>query len=89
MAAVEQGEVSMERLDTMAGRMLLLMERTRAFEEPLDHPEESVDRPEHRAEVLESVHSLLSRRSDYAGWWIRAAYLNAARGRRDAAKLAM
>jgi len=47
--AVRAGDAPEKTLDTMVERMLLLMERTNAFEDPMDRPEEAIDRPEHRA----------------------------------------
>ncbi len=49
LEAVEAGEVSTVALDEAARRVLRLILRSGAFERPAQQPEQSVDRPEHRA----------------------------------------
>jgi beta-glucosidase len=47
--AVEAGEVASDAIDEAARRMLRLILRTGAFDDPTEHPEQAIDRPEHRA----------------------------------------
>ncbi|MEE1563451.1 MAG: glycoside hydrolase family 3 C-terminal domain-containing protein [Acidimicrobiales bacterium] len=49
VAAVEAGEVDGALLDAAARRLLTLLERTGAFDDPLDRPEVELDEPAHRA----------------------------------------
>ena len=49
VAAVEAGEVDETLLDAAARRLLTLLERTGAFDDPLDRPELELDEPAHRA----------------------------------------
>jgi beta-glucosidase len=49
VAAVEAGEVDEALLDEAARRLLTLLERTGAFDDPLDRPEVELDEPSHRA----------------------------------------
>ena len=49
VAAVEHGEVEEAVLDGSVRRLLRLMDRTGAFEDPMDRPEERLDMPKHRA----------------------------------------
>ena len=46
--AVENGEVPEGVIDEAVKRLLLLLERTNAFEEPLNQPEETLDVSAHR-----------------------------------------
>ena len=52
VAAVEAGEVDEASLDASARRLLTLLERTGAFDDPLDRPELELDEPAHRALCL-------------------------------------
>ena len=47
--AVEAGEVPESVVDAAVGRLLLLAERTRAFQEPHDREEKQLDEPAHRS----------------------------------------
>ncbi len=47
--AVQSGDLDEGVVDEMVRRMLRLMERTRAFDRPMESAEESVDRADHRA----------------------------------------
>ncbi|MBC8365245.1 MAG: glycoside hydrolase family 3 C-terminal domain-containing protein [Actinobacteria bacterium] len=49
VAAVEAGDVDATLLDAAARRLLTLLERTGAFDDPLDGPEAELDEPSHRA----------------------------------------
>ncbi|MEO8289078.1 MAG: glycoside hydrolase family 3 C-terminal domain-containing protein [Chloroflexota bacterium] len=49
--AVRNGEVSEAVIDAAAARILHLIERTGAFEQPQIHEEQSIDRLEHRAVI--------------------------------------
>ncbi|MDH3704759.1 MAG: glycoside hydrolase family 3 C-terminal domain-containing protein [Acidimicrobiia bacterium] len=49
VSAVEAGDVAEDRIDELAGRMLLAIERTGAFVDPKQRDEQSIDRPDHRA----------------------------------------
>ncbi len=49
VAAVQSGEVQESVLDEAVQRLLLLLERTNAFENPLDQPEAELEVPAHRA----------------------------------------
>ncbi|KPF60963.1 glycoside hydrolase family 3 C-terminal domain-containing protein [Rhizobium sp. AAP116] len=49
VAAVREGRVPAETVKAAARRMLLLLERVGAFEDPKMEEEKAVDRPEHRA----------------------------------------
>jgi beta-glucosidase len=49
LAAAEAGEVDPAAIDEAVRRMLRLIVRTGAFDNPPDAPEQSIDRPEHRA----------------------------------------
>ena len=49
VAAVEAGEVDEALLDEAARRLLTLLERTGAFDDPFDRPEVELDDPVHRA----------------------------------------
>jgi beta-glucosidase len=48
-AAVESGAVEPAAIDEAARRMLRIIMRSGAFEQPEEQPEQAVDRPEHRA----------------------------------------
>jgi beta-glucosidase len=47
--AVESGEVNLEAIDEAARRILRIVERVGAFEDPEPKTEQAIDRPEHRA----------------------------------------
>ena len=53
--AVENGEVSEATIDESVRRLLLLIERSGAFEHPAEAPEQAIDRPEHRAIAREAA----------------------------------
>ena len=53
--AVKSGAVAESTLDAKARRLLLLMERTDAFDDPRDGPEQEADLPEHRALIREAA----------------------------------
>ncbi|MGI9603946.1 MAG: beta-glucosidase H [Acidimicrobiales bacterium] len=46
--AVEAGDVDEHQVNALARRMLVAIERTGAFADPKQRPEQAVDRPEHR-----------------------------------------
>ncbi len=46
--AVESGTVNLEAIDEAARRILRIVERAGAFEDPKPKPEQALDRPEHR-----------------------------------------
>jgi beta-glucosidase len=49
VTAVEKGQITEDAIDLAVHRLLVLMERTNAFENPKDHDESSVDSPTDRA----------------------------------------
>jgi beta-glucosidase len=49
LAAIAAGEIDMDALDDAARRMLRTITRAGAFESPELQPEQSIDKPEHRA----------------------------------------
>ncbi|MEA2584542.1 MAG: beta-glucosidase [Thermomicrobiales bacterium] len=49
LAAVEAGEVDAAAIDDAVRRTLRLIARSGALDDPTEHPEQSIDRPEHRA----------------------------------------
>ncbi len=55
LQAVENGEVEEATLDRSIRRLLLLLQRTGVFEHPEEGPEQSIDRPEHRALAREAA----------------------------------
>ncbi len=52
--AVRTGAVSAETIDARAARVLSIIERAGAFENPVLQPEQAIDRPEHRAIIREA-----------------------------------
>lgn len=55
LQAVERGEVDEATIDASVRRLLRLIERTGAFEQPNEEPEQAIDRPEHRAVAREAA----------------------------------
>jgi beta-glucosidase len=55
LEAARRGDVPVEAIDRAVHRILTLIERARAFDEPALEREESVDRPEHRALARRAV----------------------------------
>ena len=53
--AVETAEVKLEAIDEAARRMLRIIERSGAFEQPHTEPEQAIDRPEHRALIRKAA----------------------------------
>jgi beta-glucosidase len=49
LEAIKAGEVKPEAIDEAARRMLRVIQRSGAFEQPHAEPEQAIDRPEHRA----------------------------------------
>ncbi|MEE2768360.1 MAG: glycoside hydrolase family 3 C-terminal domain-containing protein [Actinomycetota bacterium] len=47
--AVQAGNIDESVLDAAVRRLLLLLQRTGAFDDPLDQPEQQLDEPDHRA----------------------------------------
>ncbi len=45
---IRTGEIQQESVDEAARRILRIVIRSGAFEHPVEHPEEAIDRPEHR-----------------------------------------
>ncbi len=55
VTAVETGEVKLEAIDEAARRILRIIERVGAFEDPETKPEQAIDRPEHRALIRKAA----------------------------------